>query len=106
MPKKEREQSCCSDTTSGFSCRVESLISVDERGQMVLPKELRDKARIGPGDKLAVISCEQNGETSCLYLIKAEDFEDAIKDRLGPMMREFFGSSGGGSKKGESNGTT
>ncbi len=32
-------------------CKVESLISVDERGQMVLPKELRDRANIRPGDK-------------------------------------------------------
>ena len=34
-------------------CRVESIISVDERGQMVLPKDLRDKANIRAGDKLA-----------------------------------------------------
>ena len=36
-------------------CRVDSLVSVDDRGQMVLPKELRDKAGIKGGDKLAVI---------------------------------------------------
>ena len=27
-------------------CRVESLFTVDDRGQMVLPKDLRDKAGI------------------------------------------------------------
>jgi AbrB family looped-hinge helix DNA binding protein len=37
-------------------CKVESLINVDERGQMLLPKELRDKANIHPGDKLALVS--------------------------------------------------
>ncbi len=32
------------------------MTSVDERGQMVLPKDVRDKANIKPGDKLAVVS--------------------------------------------------
>jgi AbrB family looped-hinge helix DNA binding protein len=37
---------------------VESIVSVDERGQMVLPKDIREKAKIRPGDKLAVVSME------------------------------------------------
>jgi antitoxin PrlF len=32
------------------------MVSVDERGQMVLPKDLREKANIKAGDKLAVVS--------------------------------------------------
>jgi hypothetical protein len=40
FPPGEKNASCC---------RVESLISVDERGQMVLPKELRDKAGLTRG---------------------------------------------------------
>jgi len=35
---------------------VESLVGVVERGQMVLPKELRDRADIKAGDKLAVVA--------------------------------------------------
>ena len=37
-------------------CKIEALISVDERGQMVLPKEIRDRADIHTGDKLALVS--------------------------------------------------
>ena len=48
-------------------CKVESLISVDERGQMVLPKDLRDKAGIKPGDKLAVISMGTGRDHLLLY---------------------------------------
>ncbi len=71
-------------------CKVESLISVDERGQMVLPKDLRDKAGIKPGDKLAVISWEREGTICCFTLIKADSLAGGIKDLLGPIMQDMF----------------
>jgi looped-hinge helix DNA binding domain, AbrB family len=67
-------------------CKVESLISVDERGQMVLPKELRDRAGIRAGDKLAMISWEKGGKICCFTLIKAEDLAVGVKDFLEPIM--------------------
>ena len=70
--------SCC--------CKVESLISVDDRGQMVLPKEIRDKAGIRAGEKLAVVSWEKDGEVCCISLIKAENLTGMVKGLLGPMM--------------------
>ncbi len=87
MVKKSKGISCCGTETSGMGCcKVESLISIDERGQMVLPKEIRDKANIKPGDKLALVSWEKDGKMCCLTLIKAEDFAGMVKDMLGPMM--------------------
>jgi AbrB family looped-hinge helix DNA binding protein len=71
------------------SCRVESIISVDERGQMVLPKELRDRANIQAGDKLAIGSWEKEGEICCFYLIKTEHLAERVKDFLGPMMKDM-----------------
>lgn len=71
-------------------CKVESVVSIDERGQMVLPKELRDKANIGAGDKLALISWEKDEKVCCLLLIKAEEFTEMIKGILGPMMQEIL----------------
>jgi len=35
-------------------CKVESIINIDGRDQMVPPSELREKVNIHPGDKLAV----------------------------------------------------
>jgi AbrB family looped-hinge helix DNA binding protein len=70
-------------------CRVESVISIDERGQMVLPKELRDKANIRAGDKMAVISWDKGGEVCCIYLIKAEHLANRVKDFLGPLMKSM-----------------
>jgi AbrB family looped-hinge helix DNA binding protein len=71
-------------------CKVESVISIDDRGQIVLPKDIRDKAKIRPGDKLAVISWEKDGEVCCISLIKTQDFTEMIKGLLGPMMKEII----------------
>jgi len=71
-------------------CKVESLISVDERGQMVLPKEIREKAGIQAGDKLAVVTWEKEGEVCCISLVKVEGITEMVKDMLGPMMKEIL----------------
>jgi AbrB family looped-hinge helix DNA binding protein len=89
MNKKEK-MSCLGGGGKGSSCcKVESLVSVDERGQMVLPKDLREKANIKPGDKLAVISWEKDGATCCFTLIKADSLAGGIRDFLGPMMQDL-----------------
>ncbi len=71
-------------------CKGESVISVDDRGQTVLPKEIREKANIRAGDKLAVMSWEKGGKICCISLIKVEEFTEMVKDLLGPMMKEMF----------------
>jgi antitoxin PrlF len=71
-------------------CKVESVTSVDERGQMVLPKEVREKACIHPGDKLAIVSWEKDGQICCLGLIKAESLMPMLKDMLGPVMKDII----------------
>jgi len=63
---------------------------VDERGQMVLPKEIREKAKIKAGDKLAVVSMEKDGTICCLSLIKVEELEGMVKSMLGPVMDEVL----------------
>jgi antitoxin PrlF len=56
---------------------------------MVLPKELRDKAYIHPGDKFAVVSWDRGGETCCIYLIKTEYLAEQVKGFLSPMLKEM-----------------
>lgn len=70
-------------------CNVESVVTVDERGQMVLPKEIRDKANIRPGDKLAVINWKKGDNVCCISLIKTDNFAEMVKDLLSPMMKEI-----------------
>ena len=71
-------------------CKVESVVSIDDRGQMVLPKEIRDKADICTGDKLAVVTMEKDGKICCLSLIKVKDLEYMVKNMLGPVMKEIL----------------
>lgn len=69
-------------------CQVESVISVDDRGQLVLPKEIREKAGIKAGDKLAVVSWEKEGKMCCIALIKAEKLAGMVQGFLGPVLGE------------------
>ena len=80
-------ESCCGMGQNSF--RVEALVSVDERGQMVLPKELREKASIHAGDKLAVTTWESNGKVCCIALIKAEELTGMVKNMLGPLVKDL-----------------
>ncbi len=72
-------------------CAVEALVTVDERGQMVLPKELRAKAGIKAGDKFAVLSWEKDGEVCCIALIRAGNLEPMVKGILGPVLKDIGG---------------
>ena len=89
MLKKNQKPACSPGERGENCCRVESVISIDERGQMVLPKDLREKANLKPGDKLAVISWEKDGATCCFTLIKADSLAGGIRDFLGPMMQDL-----------------
>ncbi len=89
MTAEDKKEACCADGMPGC-CKVESIVSVDERGQMVLPKEIREKAKIRPGDKLAVVSMEKNGKVCCISLIKVGELEGMVKSMLGPVMDDVF----------------
>lgn len=80
---------CCASSEKGQPCcRVEYVVSVDERGQMVLPKELRDKAHIKAGDKLALVICGQGEGVDCLALIKVEELSGFVRQMLSPVFGE------------------
>ena len=86
MKKTRTSQSC---TPARSCCSVESVVSVDERGQMVLPKEIREKANIKAGDKLAVVGWQKEGHVCCISLIKADQLGDMVRSLLGPMLAEL-----------------
>ena len=84
----EEASICVPGAADKSNCKVEAVVSVDERGQMVLPKELRDRAHIRPGDKLAAVSCERDGEVCCISLIKVEELSATVKGFLGPIFKD------------------
>ncbi len=88
IEQKKSDAGAPADPKETSCCRVESMVSVDERGQMVLPKDVREKAGIRAGDKLAVVAWQKKGRICCLSLIKADELTDMVKGILGPMMGE------------------
>ena len=84
------ENYCDPAAVRASGCRVDALVSVDERGQMILPKELREKANIRAGDKLAVTSWEKDGKVCCISLIRAEELTELVKGILGPVMKDIL----------------
>jgi antitoxin PrlF len=90
MAKNGKNLACCTpEAKETGCCKIESLITVDDRGQMVLPKELRDRAHIRAGDKLALISWQKDGELCCFTLIKAAALAERVKEFLGPMLKSM-----------------
>ena len=75
------------DNVENNSCRIDAVITMDSKGQIVLPKDLREKAQLKPNDKIAVVACETQGEVCCIMMVKAERFGGALTKTLGPMLK-------------------
>jgi bifunctional DNA-binding transcriptional regulator/antitoxin component of YhaV-PrlF toxin-antitoxin module len=58
---------------------------------MVLPKEVRARAGIKTGDKLALVSSGEGG--CCLALVKVEALGGMVKGLLGPLFAEVVGKA-------------
>jgi len=75
---------------SAECCKVDAVVTVDSKGQIVLPKDVRERAKLKPNDKLAVVGCEQEGEICCIVMVKSERLTGAVSNVLGPMLKEVF----------------
>ncbi|MCF7635664.1 MAG: hypothetical protein LLF82_001158 [Dehalococcoides mccartyi] len=80
------EEKCC--------CGVDAILSVDARGQLVLPKEIRTKLDIQPGDKLAAITRHSGGKPCCLLLIKADEFSELANEIVSPILKNMTVAGG------------
>ena len=91
MGTESKNGSCCGSSNEETACcKVESVVSIDERGQMVLPKDIRDRAGIGAGDKVAVVIWERGDEICCITQIKVEGLAEMVKGHLGPIMKDVL----------------
>ena len=80
---------CCKGPDNLPCCQVEAVVSVDERGQMVLPKEIREKSGIKAGDKLSLVRWNTAGDTGFIALVKIEDLNKLVQQMLGPALKEI-----------------
>ena len=86
--------SCACDSEGTDGLRVEAVVSVDERGQMVLPKEVRALADIRAGAKLALVSYRRSDSVCCLWLMKTDQLLNSVRSVLGPLAEELSGGNG------------
>jgi AbrB family looped-hinge helix DNA binding protein len=75
---------------AGRCCNVAAVVSVDAKGQIVLPKDVRERAGLKPNDKLALIGCERDGKICCIVIVKAEKLGDSVGKMLGPMLKDVL----------------
>jgi antitoxin PrlF len=71
-------------------CKINAVVTVDSKGQIVLPKELREKAKIKHNDKLAVFNFQRDNEVCFIVMLKVDALEDTVKDLLGPVFKNVF----------------
>jgi antitoxin PrlF len=74
-------------TVNKDACRIDAVITMDAKGQVVLPKDLRQKANFMPNEKIAVVACEQEGSVCCILMVKAEKLGGAVSKTLGPLLK-------------------
>jgi antitoxin PrlF len=90
MKRRNQCDNLCAPASSTGGCRVEAILAIDERGQMVIPKEVREMAQVRPGDRLALVSCRREGEVCCLMLIHNDKLTDMVKTVLSPVMKDLM----------------
>jgi AbrB family looped-hinge helix DNA binding protein len=88
------EDNCCDDVPNKEprvqNIRIEAVASIDDRGQMVIPKAIRERADLKAGDKLAISVMENDGRVCCITLIKTEELADRVRDILGPAVKDIL----------------
>ncbi len=68
-------------------CKIDAIVSMDAKGQIVLPKDLRERACLKPNEKLALIGFERDGDLCCILMVKADTLGSTVKKALGPMLK-------------------
>ncbi len=58
---------------------IEALVTVDGRGQMVIPRKVREVTDIHGREKLVVFTRQKEGETCYIFLVKAGNFAEMVE---------------------------
>jgi AbrB family looped-hinge helix DNA binding protein len=70
------------------ACQVEAVLSIDSRGQIVIPKEVRNRANIRDGDKLALVSWMNQDEICCIALIRTDNLSSEVSGVMNTLLAD------------------
>ena len=88
MTRKTIKKERCYTPTSTSELTIEAIVNIDERGQMVLPKEIREMMELHIGSKLALVTKEEDGRLCCIFLFKVEELAVTVQNKLRSSRRE------------------
>jgi len=72
------------------SYNLEAIVSFDDRGQLVIPKDVRKKFKLNAGEKFALISCDDSdGKLCCFYMIKTNKLQGMLHKALAPAIENI-----------------
>jgi AbrB family looped-hinge helix DNA binding protein len=80
MANKNADE-CCDGEREEY--RVEAVVSIDDRGQMVIPKDMRAQFGMKAGDKMALVVMRKGGRPCCIHMFRADEFDADVKRILG-----------------------
>jgi len=69
---------------------VEAIVSCDDRGQLVLPKEVRKRLKITSGEKMALLNVTHKENEFLLTLIRVTSLEELIKNYMTPVVKDII----------------
>ncbi len=81
LPKANTDNSNC--------CEIEAVISFDDRGQLVFPKDVRKKFDLKAGEKFLMVSCTNESGLCCFTIVKTSAVNKLVGNSLGPMLNQI-----------------
>lgn len=88
--KKEENSYCATSNLKSRCCKVESLVTISSKGQIVLSQGIREAMNLKEGEKLVSILMNPTSDTPFVVLMKADYFEGLVRNCLSPIMEEIF----------------
>lgn len=70
-------------------CEIEAVVSFDERGQLVFPKDVRKKFDLKAGEKFLMVSCTNEKGLCCFTMVKTDAVNKMVGNVLNPMLKNI-----------------
>ena len=87
MVGKNKDLLCCASDTKETSCKVESLITVDERGQMVLPRSFAKGRKSALGTSWPLLVGIRTERFAASRSLRRMPWQSALRNFSAPCLR-------------------
>jgi len=72
------------------SFQIDAIVTLDDRGQIVIPKDVRKSLNFNPGDKFTLMTCnDSKGNLCCITLLKVDQLRGMVQKVLSPVFSEI-----------------